>query len=167
MSTSPIAVRRAGTQDAPALGRLGALLVSLHHDYDAQRFIAPTPGTERGYGAFLASEIERKDAIILVAEQDGEVIGYVYAAMEGHDWMALRGPAGVIHDLLVDPTRRNKGIGGMLLLAALNALTALGAPRVILSTAMRNDGAQRLFANAGFRATMVEMTRERPDARPE
>jgi len=30
----------------------------------------------------------------------------------------------------------------------------------VLSTAERNEAAQRLFASAGFRRTMVEMTRE-------
>jgi RimJ/RimL family protein N-acetyltransferase len=31
---------------------------------------------------------------------------------------------------------------------------------VVLSTAERNEGAQRLFASAGFRRTMIEMTRD-------
>jgi len=39
-------------------------------------------------------------------------------------------------------------------------LEARGAPRVVLSTAAGNEAAQRLFAGAGFRRTMVEMTRE-------
>jgi ribosomal protein S18 acetylase RimI-like enzyme len=48
----------------------------------------------------------------------------------------------------------------MLLDATLAALEARGAPRVVLSTAERNATAQRLFARAGFRRTMIEMTRE-------
>jgi len=31
----------------------------------------------------------------------------------------------------------------------------------VLSTAEQNEPAQRLFARAGFRRTMIEMTRER------
>jgi ribosomal protein S18 acetylase RimI-like enzyme len=42
----------------------------------------------------------------------------------------------------------------------LEALEAKAAPRVVLSTAERNEAAQRLFARAGFRRTMIEMTRE-------
>ena len=37
---------------------------------------------------------------------------------------------------------------------------AKGAPRVVLSTAEGNKAAQRLFARAGFRRTMIEMTRD-------
>ena len=55
---------------------------------------------------------------------------------------------------------RGRGLGGMLLDATLAALEARGAPRVVLSTAERNEPAQRLFARAGFRRTMIEMTRE-------
>jgi len=155
-------VRTARSDDAPALGRLGALLVAVHHAFDPDRFIAPGPATERGYGRFLASQIGREEAILLVAERGGAVLGYAYAALEGADWMALRGPAGVIHDLIVEPGHRNQGIGGLLLDAALDALAERGAPRVVLSTATPNQGAQRLFAAAGFRSTMVEMTREWP-----
>ena len=77
--------------------------------------------------------------------------------------MSLRGPAGVVYDLVVDPAHRRQGIGRMLLDATLEALKARGAPRVVLSTAERNIAAQRLFDRAGFRRTMIEMTRELDD----
>lgn len=157
-----IVVRSARSDDAPALGRLGALLVALHHEYDPDRFIAPGPGTERGYGNFLVSQLERKDVTVLVAEDRGAVLGYAYAGLEGNDWMVLRGPAGVIYDLVVDPERRQQGVGGTLLRATLEALAEQGAPRVLLSTATQNEAARRLFAAAGFRPTMLEMTREWP-----
>ena len=56
-----------------------------------------------------------------------------------------------------------RGIGRLLLDAALAFLTTRGAPRVVLTTAEGNDAARRLFAHAGFRRTMIEMTRELDD----
>lgn len=156
----PVTIRLATSADLPTIGRLGALLVRTHHDFDAERFIAATPGTERAYASFLAAQLGDPDAVVLVAEREGEVIGYAYAGVEGTDYMALRGPAGVVHDLVVDPARRGEGAGRMLLEAALEALTARGAPRIVLWTAVRNEAAQRLFSRAGFRPTMIEMTRE-------
>lgn len=155
-------IRPATLADLPALGRLGALLVGVHHDFDPQRFLPARAGTQRGYAGFLAGEIERDGAVVLAADEAGEVIGYAYGSLEGHDWMALRGPAGVIHDLVVDPTRRGQGIGARLLGEAVAALTAIGAPRLVLATAARNEAARRLFDAAGFRPTMIEMTRELP-----
>lgn len=158
---SPDAVIRAAVPaDLPALGRLGALLVRLHHDFDPQRFIAARARTEHGYADFLGTQLDRPDVLVLVADRGGEVAGYTYAGIEGHDYMALRGPAGVLYDIVVDPAHRGRGIGQLLLDATLAALGSRGVPRVVLSTAERNEPAQRLFARAGFRRTMIEMTRE-------
>jgi ribosomal protein S18 acetylase RimI-like enzyme len=163
VSTTPLRVRPAGPADLPIIGRLGALLVRTHHDFDPQRFIAATPRTEEGYASFLRTQLEEPSVIILVAEQAGVVTGYTYAGVEGFDYMSLRGPAGVLYDIVVDPAHRGRGIGRMLLDATLATLAAKGAPRAVLSTAERNDAAQRLFARAGFRRTMIEMTRELED----
>ena len=161
MSTPPAAsIRPAAPADLPAIGRLGALLVRTHHAFDPKRFIAASPHTEQGYASFLGSQLREPSVIVLVAERDGEVLGYTYAGVEGHDYMALRGPAGVLYDIVVDPAHRRLGVGRMLLDATLAALADRGTPRVVLSTAERNEEAQRLFARAGFRRTMIEMTRE-------
>ena len=130
---------------------------------DPERFIAATPGTEKGYGSFLGTQLDEPNIIILVAERDGELVGYTYAGVEGTDYMALRGPAGVLYDIVVDPVYRRQGVGRLLLDATVEALKARGAPRVVLSTAERNASAQRLFDHAGFRRTMIEMTRELND----
>ncbi|HXL86327.1 MAG TPA: GNAT family N-acetyltransferase [Gemmatimonadaceae bacterium] len=158
-----VSIRRATPADIPDIGRLGALLVRVHHDLDPQRFIAATPDTETRYGWFLGTQLDEPNIIILVAERDGKVIGYTYSGVEGTDYMALRGPAGVVYDIIVDPDHRKQGVGRMLLGATLDALKARGSPRVVLSTAERNSSAQRLFDRAGFRRTMIEMTRELND----
>jgi ribosomal protein S18 acetylase RimI-like enzyme len=158
--TPDVRVRPGTPADAAALGKLGALLVRIHHDFDPQRFIAATPQTEQGYGAFLGTQSHAPNVIVLVAERDGDVVGYSYSGIEGRDYMSLRGPAGVVYDIVVDPAHRRNGVGRTLLDATLAALRERGAPRVVLSTAEQNESAQRLFARAGFRRTMVEMTRE-------
>lgn len=153
-------IRKAKDTDAGALGRLGALLVRTHYEFDDRRFIPASPHTEQGYGSFLATQIEEPDIVLLVAEQNGEVAGYAYGGDEGYDYMSLRGPAGVLHDIVVDPKYRGQGIGRLLLDAMIKALEERGVPRIVLSTATQNENAQRLFASVGFRPTMIEMTRE-------
>ncbi len=153
-------VRRATTGDLESLGRLGTLLVEEHHDFDARRFLAARSRTPIDYASFLGSQLDDPEAIILVAENGHGVIGYAYAAVEGYDYRSLRGPAGVLHDLIVDPDHRGHGVGHRLLRAALSSLQSRGVPRVVLSTSARNERAQRLFECVGFRKTMVEMTCE-------
>ncbi|HEV7902636.1 MAG TPA: GNAT family N-acetyltransferase [Pyrinomonadaceae bacterium] len=160
--TRPI-IRRATPADLPWIGRLGALLVEEHYDFDPRRFLAARPGTPEGYASFMHTQLEETDKAVLVADDNGDVIGYAYAAVEGYDYMALRGPAGVLHDIIVSPEHRGRGVGRLLLDAALEFLRSRGVPRVLLSTAERNEAAQRLFARKGFRRTMIEMTLELDD----
>jgi ribosomal protein S18 acetylase RimI-like enzyme len=158
-----VVIRRATTADLPALGRLGALLVRQHHDYDPRRFLAASGETADRYAAFLGSLLRNPDALVLVAESGGSPVGYACAVVEGCDWMSLRGPAAVVHDLVVDPGHRGRGTGRLLIDTMLSRLASRGAPRVVLSTAARNERAQRLFEREGFRKTMIEMTLDLAD----
>jgi ribosomal protein S18 acetylase RimI-like enzyme len=159
-------VRRATSADLPRIGRLGALLIEEHHAFDSRRFLAARPRTPADYASFLGTQLEEPNVAVLVADQGGDVIGYAYAGVEGYDYMALRGPAGVLHDVIVEPEHRGRGVGRLLLEAALAYMKSRGAPRVVLWTALQNEPAQRLFASAGFRQTMIEMTRELDDPAP-
>ncbi|MDT4859264.1 Mycothiol acetyltransferase [compost metagenome] len=153
-----ITIRAARDEDVPVLGKYGSDLMALHHQWDPNRFIATGTGTKASYARWLRSQLEKPDVVVLAAEQEEMIVGYAYAALEGYDYMALRRPAGVVHDLFVDPEKRNQGVGRMLLDAVIAELQGRGADLVVLSTAHRNEAAQRLFAAAGFRPTMVEMT---------
>jgi GNAT superfamily N-acetyltransferase len=153
-------IRPATPDDVPELGRLGAQLMRLHHEFDRQRFLAPGDTPEVGYGHFLGSQLGAPDVFLHVAEHDGRVIGYVYAGIEPLSWKELRDECGFVHDLLVEEPARGLGAGRALLEAAATWFTSREMPRVMLWTASQNATAQRLFARAGFRPTMIEMTRE-------
>ena len=153
-------IRKAEGRDLDSLGRLGAMLMRTHYDFDRQRFLPPGPGTERGYASFLGSMLDSPDDCVLVADEDGRIVGYAFAALEPLSWKELRGPAGFIHDVAVDEPARRAGVGTKLMQAAIDWLREHGAPRVILWTAAQNGGAHALFHRLGFRDTMVEMTLE-------
>jgi ribosomal protein S18 acetylase RimI-like enzyme len=155
-----IAIRRATKADLPALGRLGALLLRTHYQFDSQRFMAPGSNPDEGYAWFLGTQLRDKDVVVLVAEKQAAVVGYVYAGLEPQSWKELREACGFIHDVVVDERGRRGGVATALIEAAAAWLREQGAPRVILWTAQPNEAAQRLFERVGFRRTMVEMTRE-------
>jgi GNAT superfamily N-acetyltransferase len=157
-----ITVRPARSEDAEALGRMGAALVRQHHGFDPQRFML-TDDVEAGYRWWLGKEMKSKRAVVLVAERDGEVIGYTYGTVEERDWSTLRDRCGGLHDIWVDEAARGTGAGRMLAEATVQRFAELGVPRVILMSAAKNEGAQRFFARLGWRPTMVEMTREIPE----
>lgn len=153
-------VRRAARADLPALGRLGALLLRTHYEFDQQRFMAPGADPAAGYAWFLGTQLNSNDVAVFVAERNGDIAGYVYAGIEPLSWKELRDECGFIHDVVVSEGGRRIGVATALLDAAMAWLRERGMPRVVLWTAERNEAAQRLFAALGFRRTMVEMTRE-------
>ena len=161
-SSSPedVTIRRATATDLPALGRLGASLLRSHYAFDPLRFMAPRGDPESGYAWFLGTQLEEDDVAIFVAEQAGVVVGYVYTGLEPQSWKELREAAGFIHDVAVAPEAQRHGVASALVDAACEWLRSAGAPRVMLWTAEKNDGARRLFTRLGFRKTMIEMTRE-------
>ena len=155
-----IAIRRATKTDLPALGKLGALLLRTHYQFDPQRFMAPGDHPEEGYAWFLGTQLREDDVAVFVAERESSIVGYVYAGLEPQSWKELREACGFIHDVVVDESGRRFGVATALMEAAINWLRERGAPRVVLGTAQKNEGAQRLFERLGFRRTMIEMTRE-------
>jgi ribosomal protein S18 acetylase RimI-like enzyme len=157
-------VRRATKNDLEAVSVLAGQLVRMHHASDPARFFLPER-VEDGYVWWLGRELERSEARVLLAERDGKVVGYAYGTLEERDWNLLIDEHGVVHDLFVAEEERRGGVGRELLDAMIRELEELGAPRVLLYTLVTNERAQQLFRSSGFRPTLLEMTRERPNAR--
>ncbi len=155
-----VTVRKAEGRDLGALGRLGAMLMRTHYAFDQERFLAPGARAEAGYASFLGSLLDSPDDGLFVAEQEGAVVGYVWAALEPMSWKELRGPAGFIHDIAVADEARHAHVGTTLMQTAVAWLRERAAPRVVLWTAASNEGAHALFRGLGFRDTMIEMTME-------
>ena len=155
-----ITIRPANASDQETLGRYGGALMRQHHAEDPRRFIQ-VEHPEAGYGRFLVSQIGNPNSLVLVAEQDGRVVGYLYADVETTNWMELRGPCGVVQDVYVDESARRLGAGRELMHAAIAWIRSKGRSQVVLQTKTRNEHAQRLFAALGFRPTMIEMTLDR------
>lgn len=156
---SELRVRTMEKSDLDAVGVLAGRLVRMHHDFDPKRFLH-LANPERGYARYFASEIENEDVVLLVAEEDGQIAGYLYGRLEPRSYNELLDACGKIHDVFVDDAARRKGAGEALLREGMRRLKARGAPRIVLLTAVQNETAQRLFARLGFRTTMLEMTAE-------
>jgi ribosomal protein S18 acetylase RimI-like enzyme len=145
--------------DLDAVGRLAGKLVRLHHSFDPKRFIH-LENPEPGYARWLGQELKNDAVVLIVAELDCQVVGYVYAKKEGRNYNDLLDAHGKLHDVYVDESARGRGAGEALVREAQKRLAAKGAPRVVLSTAVQNEAAHRLFEKVGFRTTMLEMTAE-------
>jgi len=156
--TGDVHVRPAGPRDVEAIARLAGELVRMHHAADPARFLL-VDRVEEGYAQWLSRELGRPAAVLIVATHSERVIGYAYGAVEGRDWNLLLDAHGAVHDVFVADDARRAGAGRKLVDAMIAALERLGAVRIVLSTMVANEAAQRLFRSRGFRPTMLEMTR--------
>jgi len=152
-----ITIRTATASDQEPLGRFGGALMRQHHTADPRRFLH-VEQPEAGYGRFLVSQLANPNSLVMVAEQSGAVIGYVFADVEATNWMELRGPCGVVHDIYVDESARRSGAGRELMRAAIAWIRSKDRSQTVLLTKTANVHAQHLFSTLGFRPTMIEMT---------
>src|SRR4051794_4919082 len=94
-------IRRATRDDASAIARLALALFELHVEWDDRRFtqIGTIEGAERYYG----ERAEAANAAVLVAEADGNIVGFAYLEYEPVLYAQLATEVVWLHDLYVEP----------------------------------------------------------------
>ncbi|MFL6374657.1 MAG: GNAT family N-acetyltransferase [Pyrinomonadaceae bacterium] len=149
----PVAVRKATRADAARVAEFAVALFELHAGWNPRRFtqIATREGAERFYGD------RAEQGSVLVAESDGEVVGFAYFEYEPMLYAELATNVAWLHDIYVEPAARGKGAGDALIAGVREEAKQLGANKVLLSVAVQNAAGQRLFERNGFETTMHEM----------
>lgn len=103
---------------------------------EAETFSAPWSETS------IASELQNPLSLWLVAEQDGEFLGYIGS-------QTVQGESDMLN-LAVLPEHRRAGIGAALVTALCEALAAAGSKRLTLEVRVSNGPAKALYARLGF-----------------
>jgi len=135
----PVEVRDARPEDRASLAVL----------FDAYRRFYDCPADLPRARAFVADRLRERDSVILVAERDGELGGFVqlYPTLCSVE----AGPIYVLYDLFVRPDRRGQQLGRTLMRAAADRARRDGVLRMDLSTATTNTAAQALYESEGWR----------------
>ncbi len=116
--------------------------------FDAYRRFYEQPGDVALASAYLHERLERGESTILVAEADGELLGFCQLYPTWCSVAAAR--IFVLYDLFVDDGARRGGVGRALMLAAQRFGREAGAVRLDLSTARTNAKAQALYESLGW-----------------
>lgn len=90
----------------------------------------------------------RSSAVVLVAENDGQVVGEAVGLLRHHK----KGLTGRIYSLVVDPAMRGRGVGRQLMADLLVTFAQRGVGRVYLEVERTNAGAVALYEKLGFRS---------------
>ncbi len=132
----PPAVRRAGPDDAAVvLGMVREIAAS-------EGEVSDVRGGEGTWAAMLA----RPDVLVLLAERDGEAVGYVSAVRRLHLWLGTEILA--LDDLFVREGHRDAGVGRLLMTGLARSAAA---EDLVVRWEVREDNtaAQRLYRRLG------------------
>ena len=150
-----VTIRKATEADGRRVAELAVKLARQHEDYDPQRFARLYD--EQSAAGYYGSRNETGDEIVLVAEIDNEIIGFAYIQYEAVNYPALLENAAWLHDIYVEQEARSAGAGKLLIEKSIEAARELGADKLMLSVAAKNELARDFFEQKGFRETMFEM----------
>lgn len=138
-------IRDATVDDFEAVRRTAG--ASMHESYGS--FLEPTridDALEQWYGAdMLAAQIEGENALVFVAIEDDDVVGFVQAEIVPGDT-----PEGRILWLHVHPEARGDGLGSRLLVRAKDELLDRGATSITGVVLEGNDAGTAFYEGHGF-----------------
>jgi ribosomal protein S18 acetylase RimI-like enzyme len=97
------------------------------------------------------TEAQKGGRLILLAEQDGAIIGQIIARF-GSDLAYLEdgSQCGYLYSFRVRPLHRNQGVGTRLIQAAEAALRCRQYGKAVIAAAIDNVGARRLYERLGY-----------------
>jgi GNAT superfamily N-acetyltransferase len=112
------------------------------------------------FGRYIIERIARDDSLVLVAMEDGYLLGYCLSYIHQRPPVFSEKSVGIISDLAVRKTHRKEGAGGALIESSLGWLRERGVNRVELRTSALNVQSIEFYQNHGFRIYDHMMTRE-------
>ncbi|MGD2153714.1 MAG: GNAT family N-acetyltransferase [Gemmatimonadales bacterium] len=141
-------VREASEQDIDRVVELWAEHLDFHARFDPR--FRRREGSEDGFADHLRSRLGDVDFLLLVAEIDGEVEGFLHGELSDYPPCFADRSHGLIYDLAVSPRRQRAGLGTALLENGMAWFSAKGVPTVEGRVLMSNPVAMAFWRKSGF-----------------
>lgn len=100
---------------------------------------------------YLRPAMEAENSLVLVALDDGNVVGYSYSLINETSNLEDRAKYGCIHDLFISVARRREGIGENMLAEIMKWFHSNDIHRVELDVIAQNQVASSFWEKHGFR----------------
>jgi len=158
MDDDPFSVREARPEDVPAV--LGLWEEFMDHHAALDPYFRRGEGGTGSFGKWLKQRVEDEKGLVLVAESDGLVVGYLLGSEAERPAVFDEQRYGMVYDLAVTASRRRRGIGARLLDGALERFAARGVGRVELNVLTTNEPASAFWEKHGFSVYLERRFRE-------
>ncbi len=140
-------VRLDGTQAAALAPQLGEVLADCVAGGASVSFMSPfTAADAQAYFAGVADEVALDRAAILVARQDGRIVGAVQLGLHTPPNQPHRAD---VRKMLVHRSARRQGVGAALMRAVEELAGNLGRTLLVLDT-VTGDAGERLYSSLGW-----------------
>jgi GNAT superfamily N-acetyltransferase len=141
-----IGIRLVTALDEAAVAALSQVLVACVEDGASVGFLLPmTPAKAATFWRRVGATLERGARKLLVAEEDGVILGTVQVVEPSSENQPHRAD---IAKMLVSPAARRRGVGALLLAAAERVARDSGKTLLVLDTATAE--ADRLYVRQGW-----------------
>jgi len=150
-------IRPARPDDAEPVTAMWAEMAAQHAAYDEQWWCW-RDGAAGTWRDFFVESIADADSIVLVAsDAAGGAVGYLLGRTRpAPPTMAVR-RRGEVLDMFVRPAHRGRGVGSLLMAAAIETMKSRGAGYVVLSVACGNEEASGFYEKLGLRPVARKM----------
>ncbi len=153
-------VRPAQPDDLDAVARLWESLVEYHRQLDADLPPAAPQGARR-YARQLLDRLDDPMTRVLVADADGEVVGYVLGVVvDLAPQMFQQEASGFLADIYVDQSYRRQGVGRALVETLIAWFAQRGLHYYEWHVAARNQESLAFWRSLGGREVMLRMRGE-------
>jgi L-amino acid N-acyltransferase YncA len=148
-----IEIREATEDDLEDIVDLWELLVEHHRAY-SEHFRLARNG-RRKWSAYLEEKFSEKSTKLIVADEDGELVGFMLCLMSPGRPIFSEKAVGVISDAYVVKHRRKKGVMREMLVVALRWFHKNKIKAAEVSVSAANLEARNAWAQLGFKPLMV------------
>jgi ribosomal protein S18 acetylase RimI-like enzyme len=149
-----IEIRDARIEDLGAVVDLWDLLVD-HHSTMSPYFV-PARDSREKWSKYLAKKFSEKSTKLLVAEEGGDIVGFMLCLLTPNKPIFRDKTVGVISDVYVSENRRNRGVMKEMLKAALKWFKKNKIQSVELSVAAANVEARSAWGQLGFKPYLIQ-----------
>lgn len=146
---SAITIRSATQEDLPAIKELWKEFMDFHKERDP--FFSRVDDAHEDFGLFMKGNINKDDWLVLVAIDEGRVIGYGTATVMSYPPIYVEPRYGYIQDVAVTRAYRGRGVGRQLFERMGTWFREKNVSRLELEVAVTNEVSQAFWQEIGFK----------------
>jgi L-amino acid N-acyltransferase YncA len=120
------------------------------------------PDAEQQFRRWIGQMSQDPRALLVVAEEQGQLIGFLYTTMETDAPIYVHDEFALVREWWVEPAFRGRGAGKALIDRAAAELAAIGVRQLRVRAPAADDDANAAMQRCGFRNGVREMVMELP-----